>query len=62
MLCLRKYPDFNFSLTGGNYATIKKMLFPLVFNINTCYGGKGHSGGLYTTGTWESPVILLIQD
>ena len=65
MSCLRNYPDSHFSLTRGNYATINEiveMLFPLVFNINACYGGKGHTCAVYTTGTWESLVILPIQD
>lgn len=57
MLCLCKYPDSHFSLTRGNYAAIKEMLFPL-FIINAGYGGKGHTRAVYTTGTWESPVIL----
>jgi hypothetical protein len=37
------------------------MFFILVFN-NACYGGTGHTRAVYTTGTWESPVILPIQD
>lgn len=60
MLCLCKYSDSHFLLSGGNYATIKEMLSHLVFNA--CYGGKGHTRAVYTTGTWGSPVILPIRD
>lgn len=62
MLYSSKYPDSHFLLNGRNHATIKEMLFLLVFNINACYIGKGRSRAVYHTGTWGLLVILPVQD